>query len=173
MTRIDETGGILSPLQLIEYQVDSIEYNPAHKVSEGERDVEAVLDLSFLPDSRPGDSHGMSMYLELQDRDSESEEVDSASFRLSIKVTGHFEFIDPPSSRPDAETLRRFFFTTSVGTLYGIVREKVRSISSQSTSSGMILPMVNLGAIAEGLEEEEELEHFNFEGTSDEDAEES
>lgn len=173
MARIDETGSVLSPLQITEYQVDSVDYNPARKESEGERDVELILDLSFLPNTRSGDSHGMSMFLELQDRADEEEDTGNDSFRLAIKVTGHFEFIDPPSSRPDPETLRRFFFTTSVGTLYGIVREKVRAISSQSASSGMIIPMVNLGAIAEGLEEEEDLKHFEFEDPSDESSEET
>ncbi len=113
------------------------------------------------------------MFLELQDRADEEEDTGNDSFRLAIKVTGHFEFIDPPSSRPDPETLRRFFFTTSVGTLYGIVREKVQAISSQSASSGMVIPMVNLGAIAEGLEEEEDLKHFEFEDPSDESSEET
>lgn len=165
MTRIDDAGSILAPLQIIDYEVDSLDYSPGPSELAKEKDLEAILDLSFLPDTREGDAHGMSLTLKLREggRDEEHEE----QFRLSITVIGHFRFIDDPSNRPPPERLMKFFFTTSVGTLYGIVREKVRAIASQSGPAGINIPVINLGVVAEGLEEEEDVEHFVFEEGSE------
>jgi hypothetical protein len=165
MARIDDTGSILAPLQVIDYKVDSLNYSPGPSKRAKEKDLEAILDLSFLPDTREGDAHGMSLTLEL--RESDGEENQEEQFRLSITVIGHFRFIDDPSNRPSPEQLMTFFFTTSGGTLYGIVREKGRAIASQSSPAGINIPVINLGAVAEGLEEEEDVEHFVFEEGSD------
>lgn len=151
---VGKLGDYLAPLQVVDYNVDFLDYRPGSPKPIEERDLEVYLDLNFLPDTLSGEGHGMSMTLDLYERE---------DLKLSIKVIGHFQFIDSPSERPEPQHVRTFFFTTSIGTLYGIVREKVRDITAQSTLNGDIIPSVNLGAITEELEQEENLEHFKFE----------
>jgi preprotein translocase subunit SecB len=159
-----DPSNLVAPLQVVDYTVDAVEYSTdAHDNQEFIEEDEGRFDLTFLPNTREGDAHGMRMSIRLGGGVSTERDESGESFNVRVQVTGHFQFVDDPSDRPEPETLRHFFFTTSVGTLYGIVREQVRDITSQSNLPSVLLPVVNLGAIAQSLEDEESLKHFQFE----------
>jgi hypothetical protein len=166
---------VMAPIQLLDYAVSKLHFDTSHDAvrSEPLSDVKFDIgfDFRFQPGEKGSDIHGMEMEVtisgyrkEQQDENDEPEDKESGKSRptisLALSIVGLFRLEEASGEKPPTDVIANFFFATSVSSLYGIAREKVKQITSQSKIPSIVLPVVNVGAICEALVEDQDLAYF-------------
>jgi preprotein translocase subunit SecB len=144
-----------APVQLFSYTAETIQFDVNPVYVEEEPDLPNTEELSeerfdFIPEviSIPTQEEQGTLRLTVgMNRDDEEW---SSYYRLSITITGRFEWVDPDPSIPDDE-FRKYYMQSGLSLLYGIIREKVIQLSSSSPYPRMMIPTITFKGMVEEM----------------------
>lgn len=148
-----------APVQLTRYTTDSIHFDVNPSYMDSEFDVGDNSDLSreeefdFSPEviSIPSEEESGILRLTIGvNRDVEDFE---SYYKLSITVTGQFEWVDPNPSISEEE-FRKYYIKSGLSLLYGIIRDRIVQLCSSSPYPRMMIPTITFDDVVEELYKE-------------------
>lgn len=154
-----------APVQLSSYTAESVQFDVNPVYVEEEPDLPDTEELSeerfdFLPEVISVPTQEDPGVLRLTVGMNRDNEEWSSYYRLSITITGRFEWIDPDPSVPEEE-FRKYYMQSGLSLLYGVVREKVIQLSSSSPYPRMMIPTITFEGMVEDMNSQYGKEELN------------